>query len=97
MTEVVVTLLSVPQAVPLQPRPDKDQVTPLLWISFVTVAVNVFVPIPACTLVLVGATVTEIVGGANMVICAEADFVASVCETAVTVTVAGLGVAAGAV
>src|ERR671923_1004148 len=34
---------------------------------------------------------------AVMVTCAEADFVASACDTAVTVTVAGLGTTAGAV
>ena len=90
-------MLRVPHDVPLQPAPDRDQVTPLLWGSFVSVAANALVPMPACTLAVAGETVTEIPAEVGMVICAEADFVESVCETAVTVTVGGLGGAAGAV
>ena len=37
VTEVVVALLSVPQAVPLQPLPETDQLTPLFCESFCTV------------------------------------------------------------
>jgi hypothetical protein len=95
---VFVTLLSVPQVVPLQPAPDRDQATPLLWGSFESVALNDLVPIPACTFAVVGETVTEIAAEVDdMVICAEADFVESVFETTVRLTAAGLGRVAGAV
>ena len=97
MMEVVVTLLSVPQAAPPQPAPDRDQVTPLLRGSFVSVAANALVPMPACTLAVAGETVTEIPAEVGMVICAEADFVESVFETTVRLTAAGLGRVAGAV
>jgi len=61
------------------------------------VAVNILLPAPAGTLAPAGESVTEIAAGADITICAEADFVESVCETAVSVTVAGLGTVAGAV
>jgi hypothetical protein len=40
VTEVVVTLVRVPQAVPEQPEPERDQETPLLRVSFWRVAVK---------------------------------------------------------
>jgi hypothetical protein len=67
VTEVLVVLLSVPQAVPLQPVPDSDQVTPLLCVSFVTVAAKACAPIPACIFALVGETVTTIAPDAGVV------------------------------
>ena len=97
MTELVVTPLSVPHDVPLQPAPDRDQVTPLLWGSFVSVAANALVPMPACTLAVAGETVTTIADAALRVMVAVFDFVPSRLEVAVSVTVAGLGSVAGAV
>ena len=38
MTEVVVTLVRVPQVLPEQPEPESDQETPLLRVSFWSVA-----------------------------------------------------------
>ena len=67
MTEVVVTLLRVPHDVPLQPAPDRDQVTPLLWGSFVSVAANACVPMPACTFAVGGETATTIAAAAGVV------------------------------
>jgi hypothetical protein len=40
VTEVVVTLVRVPQAVAEQPEPERDQETPLLRVSFWRVAVK---------------------------------------------------------
>ena len=93
----MVTPLSVPHDVPLQPAPDRDQATPLLWGSFVSVALNTLVPIPACTLAVVGETVTMIADAVVKVIVAVLDFVPSRLDVAVSVTVAGLGRVAGAV
>jgi hypothetical protein len=59
-----------------------------------TVAVNVCEP-ETVTVALAGLTETVIMG--VTVTCAEADFVVSAADTAVTVTVAGDGAAAGAV
>ena len=87
---------SVPQAVPLQPAPERVQVTPLFCESFCTVAVKLC-DCPVCTDALVGDTLTLIAGGVVMVIAAAALFVVSATDVAVTVTVAGLGAAAGAV
>ena len=56
----------VPQVLPLQPAPDKDQVTPLFWKSFWTVAVKFCEPTPAPTEAVVGDTETELGGGAPM-------------------------------
>ena len=97
VTEVLVTLVSVPQVVPVQPLPERDQATPLFWVSFVRVAVNALVPIPACTLVLVGASVMEIGASGAKVMAAALDLVPSRFDVAVSVTAAGLGRAAGAV
>ncbi len=72
------------------------QVTAVLLV-FCTVAVKVC-DAPVTTLAEVGEIeiLTGGGGGAVMVTVAEADLVVSACETAVTVTVAGLGTAAGA-
>lgn len=70
-------------------------VTAVLLVFF-RVAVNCCV-VPAVTLAVVGATETLITTELVTVTKAEADFVGSACETAVTVTVAGLGTVAGAV
>jgi hypothetical protein len=88
---------NVPHVAPLQPVPESFQVTPLFAGSFVTVAVNACIA-PACTLAVGGATVTAIGAGAAVtVIVAEADFVVSATDVAVSVTVGGVGTFAGAV
>ena len=66
VTLVVVTLVNEPQAVPLQPVPETDHVTPLLCTSLVTAAVKFCVPAPAATFALVGATETEMGGGGTL-------------------------------
>jgi len=91
-----VTLVNVPQDAPVQPVPDKLQLTPLFAESFCTVALNP-VDCDTCTDEEVGFTVTEMGGGgAVMVMVAEADLVLSATEVACSVTVAGLGAVAGA-
>ena len=88
---------SVPQLVPLQPDPDKDQLTPLFCASFCTVAVKTCV-LPVCTLALGGVTLTEIgAGAAAMVRVAISDLVLSATAIAVSITVAGFGTLTGAV
>ena len=94
--EALVFAESVPQAAPLQPEPDRVQVTPLFCESFCTVAVKVC-DWPVCTDALVGDTPTLMAGAAVIVIAAAALFVVSATDVAVMVTVAGLGAAAGAV
>jgi hypothetical protein len=96
VTEVVVTLLSVPQTVPLQPLPASDQVTPLFCESFCTVTLK-FRVVLVSTLAVVGETVTTIADAPVKVIVAAFDFVPSRLDVAVSVTVAGLGRVAGAV
>jgi hypothetical protein len=96
VTEVVVTLLSVPQAVPLHPLPETDQLTPLFCESFCTVTVK-FRVVLVSTLAVAGETVTTIADAAVRVIAAVFDFVPSRLDVAVSVTVAGLGSVAGAV
>ena len=59
MTDVIVTLKRVPQVAPLQPEPERAQVTPWDWKSLLTVAVKACVPYPVGTLALVGETLTE--------------------------------------
>jgi hypothetical protein len=87
---------SVPQAAPLQPEPERVQLTPLLCESFCTVAVKACDWL-VCTDALVGDTLMLIAGGAVIVIAAAALFVVSVTDVAVMVTVAGLGAVGGAV
>ena len=88
----------MPQAAPLHPLPLKFQVTPLFCVSFCKVAAMLCV-FPVCTENVVGLTVTEIAALEDAVIVrvAAADFVPSVTDVAVAVTIAGLGTAAGAV
>ncbi len=56
----MVTRERVPHALPLQPTPESDQVTPRFKKSLVTVAVKTCVPYPAGREVDVGETLTEI-------------------------------------
>ena len=93
MTEVVVTLPSVPQVAPLQPVPESDQVTPRLPGSLLTVAVKPWLWL-CCTLAVDGETLTDT--PASTVTLADAERVASATEVAVTVTPEA-GTAAGAV
>ena len=88
----------VPHAEPLQPMPTMVQLTPLFCESFCTVAVTLCV-CPVCTDALVGFTVTEIAGGADVaiVMVAAAVLEVSAAEVAVNVTLAGDGTLAGAV
>ena len=86
----------MPQAVPLQPAPESDQLTPLFCESFCTVAVKFCVP-PVATLMVVGETATDTAAPVVSVIVAAAFFVVSRLDVAVNVTVAGLGSEAGAV
>ena len=89
---------SLPQVAPMQPGPASVQVTPLPCKSFVTVAINACVPLPACTLAAEGATVTPMVAvGVVMVIVAADVRTGSVTEVAVSVTFAGEGALEGAV
>ncbi len=83
----------VPQVAPLQPAPERLQETAVFVVP-VTVAVNCRCA-PVTTFAVVGETETA-TGGATVTV-AEADLVTSACEVAVTVTVAGLGTALGAV
>ena len=60
---MLAVFVSVPQVLPLQPAPDRDQVTPLFRKSFWTVAVKFCEPLPVPTDALLGDTETEIAGG----------------------------------
>ena len=51
--------LEVAESVPQVPAQERLQVTPPFCISFVTVAVNGCVPMPAWTLAVVGETLTD--------------------------------------
>jgi len=96
VTEVVVTLLSVPHVAPEHPGPETDQVTPLFCESFCTEAVKL-AAVETCTDADAGAIETEIGGGvAVMVMMADADLEPSAIEVAVSVTVGGAGTLAGA-
>jgi hypothetical protein len=69
----------------------------LFWESFCTVAVKACIP-PSATLAVVGDSVTAIAAAFDViVIVAAADLVLSLTEVAVSVTVAGAGMLAGAV
>jgi hypothetical protein len=83
----------VPQLAPEQPLPATLQVT-AVFVAFVTVAVNCCV-FPAITCADVGEMDTAT--GGRIVTAADADFVESATEVAVTATRAGLGTVAGAV
>ncbi len=58
-TEVVVLLESAPQAVPVQPLPLRDQVTPALFVSLATLAVSVTAS-PASIEVFAGVTMLTV-------------------------------------
>lgn len=89
-------LESVPQAAPLQPDPERLQLTPLLCESFCTVAVKVC-DCPVCTDALAGDTLTLTGGGGTVIVMvAVAVLVASATDVAVSTTIAGLGTPAGA-
>jgi hypothetical protein len=88
VTEVVVTLPSVPQVAPLQPLPESDHVIPRLPGSLLTLAVKPWLWL-CCTLAVGGETLTET--AASTVTLADVARVGSATEVAVTVTVAGLG------
>jgi hypothetical protein len=83
VTEVVVTLLSVPQVVPLQPLPEIDHVTPALAGSLATLAEKPW-PWFCCTLAVGGETLTETT--ASTVTLADPERVGSAPEVAVMVT-----------
>ena len=85
--------LIVPQAPPLHPGPETFQVTTALG-EPITWALNCSC-VPAVTSALPGNTDT--VPRTATVTVATADFVGSACEVAFTVTVGGVGIAAGAV
>ena len=88
--------LNVPHPDPVHPVPETLQVTPALLGSLVTVAESGCV-VETVTDAVEGATVTTTAGRAVSVTRADADFVASARDTAVIVTVAGLGSVAGEV
>jgi len=88
---------SVPHVAPEHPEPDSDHVTPLFCVSFCDVAVNGWIPIPVCTLGLLGAIVTTMPTVAVTVIVALDVLVVSSTDVAVSVSVASAGTAAGAV
>lgn len=83
----------MPQVAPEQPLPLRLQVTAVLDMP-VTVAVNCRV-FPTTTVAVIGDTLTPTAG--RMVTAAEAVFVESASDFAVTVTSAGLGSVPGAV
>ena len=91
-------LETLPHAAPVQPAPDSAQLTALFWLSFVTVALKVVVPLTR-TVAVVWERVTAIgeAGAAVIVIVAVADFVPSATDVALSVIFAGLGTTAGAV
>jgi hypothetical protein len=95
--DALVAADKLPQLAPLHPEPESAQLTPLFEESPVTVAVNGVVAFTG-TVAVVCDSDTEIpAGAAPIVIAAEADFVPSLTDVAVIVTVAGLGAVAGAV
>lgn len=96
MAEVEVTLVKVPQEVPEQAEPEADQVTPAAPTSFVTVAVTGIDCVMARPLRF-GDIATLIAAVEVTVIVAEALFVASRTEAAVSKTTGFAGRVAGAV
>ena len=93
MTDVVVTLEREPQLAPLQPAPDRDQVTPAFATSLPIVAEK-FCVCCVCTAVAPGETLTVMAG--SIVTAAAEVRAGSATEVAMTVTDPG-GTAAGAV
>jgi hypothetical protein len=96
VTEVVVTLVRVPQAVPEQPVPERDQETPLLRVSFWRVAVKGD-DWATWTVTVAGEMETEMGGAGATVMVELADFVESAADVARSVTAAGVGTVVGAV
>jgi hypothetical protein len=96
VTEVAVTFDSVPHVPPLQPFPERLQVTPLFCASFVRLAVKFCAPMPACTLAVAGESTTEMEGAVSVTV-AVAVFAVFACAIAVIVTIALLGITEGAV
>jgi hypothetical protein len=95
--DALVAADKLPHVAPLHPGPESAQLTPWFEESPVTVAVKVVVAFTG-TVAVVCASDTEIPpGAAPIVIVAEADFVPSLTDVAVSVAVAGFGVVAGAV
>jgi hypothetical protein len=82
-----------PQPLPEQPAPLRLHVT-AVFVVLITVAMNCCV-FPATTCAVVGEMLTAT--GGRMVTVADADFVLSAIEVAVTITRAGLGTVRGAV
>lgn len=85
--------LTVPQAAPEHPDPLTDQFT-AVFVLPLTIELNCCCA-PTANSTVVGEMVTTT--GVTMLTWAEADFVVSACEVAVTVTTDGLGTVAGAV
>jgi hypothetical protein len=87
-----------PHALAAQAEPDrdKDQVTPLLCVSFCRLAVKVWVAAPVATLAVVGDTLTVILAAVVTVMDAAADLVESAIVVAVRV-MGPAGAVAGAV
>jgi hypothetical protein len=98
---VVATPVSVaagetdPQPPAEHPKPERVQVTPLSAVSLVSVAVNCAVARVA-TVALAGLT-DRVIAGELSVMVAVADWLESVTDAAVIVTVLGVGGVAGAV
>ena len=86
-------VVMVPQVDPVQPVPFKLQVTAVFDVPE-TVAVNCCLA-PSKTCAVAGETVTTI--GATTVTIAVPDLVGSACDVAMTATLGGLGMLAGAV
>jgi hypothetical protein len=86
---------TAPQVLPVQPGPETLQVTAVLLV-LVTVAANCWVPL-VFKVAVVGEIATATAGGVLMVTVAEPSFMLSACDVAITRTVFGLGVVAGAV
>ncbi len=85
----------MPHATPVQPAPERLQVTAWLAAAGLTVAVNCCAPV-IWSVAAVGETDTPVGAGMSIIV-AEADLLLSAAEVAVSVSVAGVGTFAGAV
>jgi hypothetical protein len=94
VTEVVVTLLSTPQAAPLHPLPERDQVTPKPPGSLLTLVEKPWLWL-CCTLAVGGEILFTETAGSTVTL-ADPERVGSATEVAITVT-PELGTEAGAV
>ena len=88
-------LLRVPHAAPVQPAPERLQVTAWLAAAGLTVAVNCCAPV-IWSVTTFGKIDTP-VGAGMSVIVAGADLLRSAADVAVRVTVGGFGTVVGAV